>query len=450
MSTAPPETTPATSRRPLGPRQIALAGLIGTTIEWFDFFIYGTAAALVFAHQFFPSVSPTAGTIASLSTFAVGFVARPLGGAVMGHLGDRIGRKRMLVVSLLTMGGATALIGLLPTYQTIGLAAPLLLVVLRFLQGFGVGGEWGGAVLMSLEHAPPNRRVLYASFPQLGLPAGIVLASLAFLALQLTIDTAAFLAWGWRVPFLVSAVLVVFGLILRSRTDESPEFVAASRRNQVARVPIIDLFRSMPLTVVQAAGVSVVLSAFGNIVFVFCLTYAVQMQLASSTDMLAITIAAAIVGAIGIYAGATLAQRFGRKRMLLGNLALCIVWAFPLFLLIDTGSLPLIAFACIVAGWLQGFGSGPLAAVLAEAFPVPLRYTGASIAYGLGGVAGGALAPLIATALLASFGSSIPISVYLVVLGAVSLVAVATLRMAPEPGATTTSISMTTTGTGER
>jgi MFS family permease len=415
---------------PLKPRQIALASLVGTTIEWYDFFIYGTAATLVFAHQFFPGVSPVAGTLAALSSYAVGFVARPLGGVLMGHLGDRIGRKRMLVASLVIMGGSTVLVGVLPPYSAIGIAAPVLLVSLRLVQGLGVGGEWGGAVLMSLEHAPPARRTLYASFPQLGLPIGIVLASLSFLALQLAIGDAAFRGWGWRVPFLASAVLVALGFFLRQRVSESPEFVAARRRGDVSRAPVVELFRTMPVSVLQACGVSMAFSAVGNIVFVWVISYAVAHRLATAPTMLGLTVASAATGAVAVYLGARLATRYGRRRMLLTSTGLCALWAFPYCVLLDSGSLPRLAGACVVAGLLQGLGSGQQAGYIADAFPVTLRYTGASVAYGVGGVAGGGLAPIVATALVAATGATAAVAAYLVGVCALSLLATATLRSA--------------------
>jgi MFS family permease len=422
----------------LKPWQIALAALIGTTIEWYDFFIYGTAATLALAKEFFPTVSPTAGTLAALATYAVGFAARPIGGALAGHLGDRLGRKQVLALSLLVMGGATALVGVLPTYRAIGVAAPVLLIVLRLIQGLGVGGEWGGAVVMSLEHAPPARRTLFAAFPQLGLPAGLALSSLSFLLLKHVTSGAAFQAWGWRIPFLASAVLVGLGLYLRSRVGESPEFAHARQRAEVSRVPVARMFKAMPLTVVQATGANVANSGIGNIVFIFTLSYVAGQHLASSSTMLIVIVGAAAANAVGIYAGVLLAASLGRRRAMLLSLALCVIWAFPYFELIDTGSIALISLACAVGALCQGIGGGPVAAFIADAFPVSLRYTGAAVSYGLSGVAGGSVAPLVATALVAATGTSVPVSAYVVVLGLVSVVSAATLRSpeqarVPEP-----------------
>jgi MFS family permease len=431
MSSLQPTAYPApetNATSPLKPGQVALAALIGTTIEWYDFFIYGTAATLALAKEFFPTVSPTAGTLAALATYAVGFAARPIGGALAGHLGDQFGRKQVLVLSLLTMGGATALVGVLPTYQAIGVAAPVLLIVLRLLQGLGVGGEWGGAVVMSLEHAPPSRRTLYAAFPQLGLPAGLALSSLSFLLLKHVTSGAAFQVWGWRIPFLASAVLVGLGLYLLSRVGESPEFARARQRAEVSRVPVARMFRAMPLTVVQATGANVANSGIGNIVFIFTLSYVASQHLASSSTMLVVVVGAAAANAVGIYAGVLLAASLGRRRTMLLSLALCVIWAFPYFELIDTGSVALISLACAVGALCQGIGCGPVASFIADAFPVPLRYTGAAVCYGLSGVVGGSVAPLLAAALVAATGTSVPVSGYVIFLALVSVVSTATLR----------------------
>ncbi|MFC5141424.1 MFS transporter [Actinomycetospora rhizophila] len=413
------------------PRRVALAGLIGTTIEWYDFFIYGTAAALVFAPQFFPQVSPVAGTLAALSTFAIGFVARPVGGALMGHFGDRLGRRRMLVASLLVMGVGTLLIGLLPTYAAIGVAAPVLLVLLRFVQGVGVGGEWGGATLLALEHAPPSKRTLYSSLPQVGLPLGVVLASLVFLVVRLGLDEAAFAAWGWRVPFLLSAVLVVFGLVLRLRLDESPEFERVRAEAEVRRAPLADVLRA-PRVLVPAAGLNVLVSGLANILLVFTLSYVAARQLVGAPTMLAITVVTALVWAGVIPLAAVWAARRGRRPVMLAGVVALTLWAFPYFWLIDTGSVLATLVACVVAGAGFAVASGPYGAYLAEAFPTAVRYSGSSVAYALGSVVGGALAPIVATVLFAATGTGTAISAYVVVLGLVSLLATLALR-SPHP-----------------
>ncbi|GAA2880925.1 MFS transporter [Pseudonocardia halophobica] len=408
--------------------KVAFAGLIGTSIEWYDFFIYGTAAGLVFAPQFFPSVSPTVGTLAAFSTFAVGFVARPIGAAVMGHVGDRIGRKRILLLSVLMMGLATFAIGLLPTYATIGIAAPLILVVLRFLQGFAVGGEWGGAVLMSLEHAPPNRRTLYAAFPQIGLPIGIFLSSGVFLIVRLLTSAEAFADWAWRIPFLLSVVLVGVGLFIRVRIGESPEFAEVKERGEVRKMPLVDVVRRHPGSLLLATGVNIGCSGLGNILLVFSVSYVALKKLASPSAMLAIVVITSVAWAAAVYAGASLAERVGRKRVVMTASAIWVVWAFVFYALIDTGSVVLIGVSCVVLGILIGVGNGPVPALVAEAFPAAVRFSGASVTYGLGGIFGGAFAPIIATALYGGFTTSIPLSIYAAVLALFTLVSAALIR----------------------
>jgi metabolite-proton symporter len=429
----PPSPTVIRSAAQRGTRRAATAGLIGTTIEWYDFFAYGTAAALVFAPQFFPEVSSLAGTLAVLATFAVGFVARPVGGAVMGHFGDRFGRKRMLVTSLVMMGAATFCIGLLPGYATIGAAAPVLLVILRLVQGLGVGGEWGGAVLMSVEHAPSGRRAFYGSFPQMGLPAGVGLATVAFLVLRLLLDERQFAAWGWRIPFLLSAVLVAFGLVVRARLEESPEFVSVRQEGRVSRGPAVEVVRRRPAGLLIAAGVSVSGSALGNILLVYTLAHATkELGLATST-MLWIIVVVSLVWTLLIPVSAALADRVGRRRLLLAGVSLGAVWGFPYFWLVDTGSAGGVLLAMVVAGSAIGVASGPHAAFVAEAFPARLRYSGASIAYAIGGVAGGAIAPIVATSLYAGTGSTALISAYVVGVCALSAGCTLALRSPAAP-----------------
>ncbi|MFB6549442.1 MFS transporter [Streptomyces sp. NPDC056405] len=402
--------------------------MIGTTIEWYDFTLYGPAAALIFGPQFFPGASPVAGTLAALSTFAIGFLARPIGGAIMGHLGDRVGRKKMLVLSLLIMGGATAGVGLLPNYAAIGVAAPILLIVLRMAQGLSVGGEWGGAVLMSLEHAPPGRRTLYGAFPQLGLPLGVFLSTLAFLVVRLSLDDAAFLSWGWRIPFLLSFVLVIFGMVLRRRLEESPEFSRALADKEVVAAPLITAVRSHPRNILAATGISVQTSAFGIVAFTYTLTYVETRDLLNQSSMLFIGLVAAVMLTLGVPIGAVLAQRKGRRRIILIALAGQTLWAFPYFWLLDTGSVTWALLAAAVLGFVSGFSMGPLATHIAEAFPVSVRYSGATVAYSVGGVLGGGLVSIVATALVAATGGGAAVSAYLAALGLLSIASTAALR----------------------
>lgn len=428
MAVSTPPLQEGSARGSASPRRVALAGLVGTTIEWYDFVIYGTAAALVFGPQFFPSGSEAVSTLAALSTFAVGFVARPLGGALMGHLGDRIGRKQMLVASLLLMGGATAAVGLLPNYASIGVAAPILLVILRLLQGVGVGGEWGGAVLMSLEHAPASRRTLYAAFPTIGLPIGVILASSTYLGLRLGMDAAAFAAWGWRIPFLASLLLVAFGFVLRLKLDESPEFVRAREARELSSAPLPEVLRRMPVPLLLAAGVVLLTAAFGNVVQVFGLSYVSARGTVSPTTLIGFTILSAVVWAVLIPFSARLAERVGRRKVLVWSVSAMSVWGFPYFLLLDSGSPALIAVAYLGFGVLAGLTAGPQAATIADTFPPALRYSGSAVAYAIGVGLGGGLSPLVSTALIANGGSAMSVAVYVLVVGVVSVACIAALR----------------------
>jgi len=411
--------TPTGSQR----RRVAAASFVGTTIEWYDYFIYGSAAALVFAPQFFPTADPLTGTLAAFATFAVGFVARPIGGIVMGHFGDTVGRKSMLVISMMMMGLATVCIGLLPNYASIGIAAPILLVVLRFVQGLGVGGEWGGAVLMAVEYAPKKKRALYGAFPQMGLPAGIVAANLVFLLVSAAVAPEAFAAWGWRIPFLISALLIVVGLILRLKIDESPAFVTAQKTRATTASPLLEIVRAHRRSLVLACAASIAAPALGYLVLVYMLSYGVQVLDIPRNTMLWLIIGGSLVWLIAIAGAAIIADRIGRKPVFLAGAALVTAWAWPFFALVDTArpELILLAFAVGTAG-IAGM-AGPQATLVAALFPTAVRYSGASLAYQVGSILGGALAPLIATALYASYGSSMPIAVYMAGLGLISFVA---------------------------
>jgi metabolite-proton symporter len=402
------------------PHRVALASAIGTTIEWYDFFIYGTAAAVVFAAQFFPRTSPLAGTLAAFATFAVGFVARPLGGVVMGHFGDRLGRKSVLVWCLLLMGCSTAAIGLLPTYARIGIWAPVLLVACRFIQGFALGGEWGGAVLMSVEHAPQGRRAFFGSFVALGLPAGIILSNLVFLAVSAWVTPAQFSAWMWRVPFLASTALVVVGFFVRFSLAESPMFESVARARAAHRVPVLDVLRRSGRVVLLAAGSYLSTSASGYIVIVYFVAYATRELRFSLTTTLALLVSAACVFAWSIVFFARQADRLGRRRVMVWGCAGMLGWCLIFFPLIDTKSVALAAVSLCGMLLIQGAYIGPQAAMFAELFPTALRYSGASLSLTLGTIFGGAIAPFVATALFSLAGSSTFITVYLVAFAAVS------------------------------
>jgi metabolite-proton symporter len=401
-----------------------VASFIGTTIEWYDFFIYTTAAALVFPQLFFPSFEPLAGTLASFATYAVGFLARPLGGVIFGHYGDKIGRKAMLVTTLLIMGIATFVVGLLPTYETIGIWAPILLVVLRLLQGLGLGGEWGGAVLMAVEHSPDDKRGLNGSWPQMGVPAGLVLGTGAFAAIS-AISGEAFVTWGWRVPFLLSILLIALGLYIRLAIYESPAFSRVRESGTEARMPIVDVFRTYPKNVLLAVGSRIGIDVVFYIFAVYVLTYvSTNLGLPRNLGLIAISIAA-LIEIFTIPAFASLSDKVGRRPVLMAGAAFLGLWIFPFFWLLDTKSASLIILAVIV-GLSIGHAAvyGTQASFYAELFGTRVRYSGASLGYQLAGIFGGALAPIIATALYAATGGPGLIGVYVAVLCLLSIVCV--------------------------
>jgi MFS transporter, MHS family, shikimate and dehydroshikimate transport protein len=402
-------------------RKVALASLIGTTIEWYDFFIYGTAAALVFPALFFPEFSETAGTLAAFATFGVGFFARPVGGIVFGHFGDRIGRKTMLVLTLTIMGVATTLIGLLPTYAAIGVAAPLLLVVLRFCQGLGVGGEWGGAVLMAVEHSPAEKRGFFGSWPQMGVPAGLILSNLSFLAVA-SLPEEQFTAWGWRIPFLLSIALVAVGLFIRLRIMESPAFRRVQETNTEARMPIVDVVRTYPKQVLLAAGAFLVINAYFYILVSYLINYATAEAGMSNSAILTVVLISSVVSFFAMPFFAALSDRFGRRPIYLLGVVGMGVSAFLLFWATDTASFWLVLPAHILGLGALSMSYGPQAAFYAEMFGTRVRYSGISLGYQGGSIFGGALAPFIATWLFAQTQTSTSIAVYVAALAVLSFV----------------------------
>jgi metabolite-proton symporter len=406
-------------------KKVVAASFIGTTIEWYDFFLYGTAAALVFGDLFFPEAEPLVGTLLAFSTYAVGFAARPLGGVVFGHYGDRIGRKSMLVLSLLIMGVATFLIGVLPTYASIGIMAPVFLVILRFAQGIGVGGEWGGAVLMSVEHAPKGRRGFFGSWPQMGVPAGLLISTGVFALVQAMTTEAAFMSWGWRVPFLASALLVVVGLFIRLKIMESPAFERVKETKTEAPRPIVDVVRKYPREVLVAMGMRVAENGCFYILTVFVLAYGEdELGLGKGTMLWGVIIAAAI-GLVTVPLWGALSDRVGRKPLYLAGAVITTLWAFPLFGLINTES-PVLIWLSIAVGVNLGHDLmyGPQAAYFSELFGTRVRYSGASLGYQLASVFAGGFAPLIATALLAANGGDPAlVALYMMGMGLVSVVA---------------------------
>lgn len=414
--------------------KVALTASAGATIEWYDFFTYGTAAALVFPHLFFPpDLPPFVAQIAAFATFAVGFVARPVGGAFFGHFGDLFGRKRMLVIALVVMGLATAAIGALPTYAKAGVLAPVILVLLRFVQGFAVGGQWGGAALLVIESAPPGRQGFFGSFVQIGVPLGVVLANVAFLAMDALVAPDQFLAWGWRVPFLLSLVLVGIGLYVQLELEESAEFVAAAaaepsaEARPAARSPILRVMLDHPSELLLAGGAFVA----NNTSFYIAITYAVAygtatLHLPKSLMLGAVMAGSAVMAPALVFCG-WLSDHWGRRGPFMWGAALCGLWAFAFFPLIETGHPLLIGLAIGVEMVLIALMYGPQAALFAELFPVEVRYSGASLGYQLGTVFGGGLAPIIATALFEHFHASGPIAVYLAAMCVVSLACTAVL-----------------------
>ncbi len=410
------ETQP---RTPL--RRVVGASLIGTTIEWYDFFLYGSAAALVFNKLFFPEYDPLVGTMLAFATYALGFVARPVGGIVFGHYGDRIGRKKLLMLSLVLMGVATVLIGLLPTYAQIGIWAPIALIALRLVQGFAVGGEWGGAVLMAAEHGDAKRRGFWASWPQAGVPAGNLLAA-GVLALMAALQPEEeFLDWGWRVPFVLSAVLVVVGWYLRNRVSESPMFEAELDAAEApARVPAMDVLREKPRALVLGAGLRVGENISYYILTVFSLTYLVDVSHESRSLALNALLIGAAVQFLAIPLFAALSDRIGRRPVYaFGGLGLA-AWSFVLFGMLGSGDNLSIVLALVVGLVLHGAMYGPQAAFITELFPTRIRYSGVSLAYQLTSIVAGSLAPIIALWLYKETGSATPVAIYVATACAIS------------------------------
>jgi metabolite-proton symporter len=405
-------------------RLVAVASLVGTTIEWYDFFLYGTAAALVFNRLFFPTFDPLAGTLLAFGTYAVGFIARPVGGIIIGHYGDKIGRKSMLVLTLVIMGVATFLIGLLPTYEQVGAWAPAALVLLRVAQGFGVGGEWGGAVLMAVEHAPPGRRGFYGSWPQVGVPAGLLLSTGVF-SLFTQLPDEQFLSWGWRIPFLISILLVGVGLLIRVRILETPAFARIKAAAVEARQPIVEVLRTYPRQVLLAMGARFAENGGFYIFSAFVLTYATQRVKIEQQVVLNGILLGAACELVAIPLFGALSDRIGRRPVYLFGAFVTAAFAFPLFWMLDTGSTPLIWLALVIAFvFAHAAMYAPQAAFLSELFGTRVRYSGASLGAQLASVFAGAPAPLIATSLLqAGYGGN-AIATYVVVLAVITIVAV--------------------------
>jgi MFS transporter, MHS family, shikimate and dehydroshikimate transport protein len=412
-----------TSSKPSSIRLIAFASLLGTTIEWYDFFLYNTAAALVFNKLFFPTFDPFVGTLLSFSTYTVGFVARPVGAIVIGHFGDKVGRKSMLVLTLVMMGVATCLIGALPTYATIGSWAAVLLVLLRIVQGFGVGGQWGGAVLMTVEHAPEGQRGFYGSWPQIGVPAGLLTSTIIF-SLFARLPADQFLSWGWRVPFLMSVVLVVVGLIIRLKVLETPAFTKMKETKTVVRQPILEVLRRYPKQVLQAAGMRAAENGSFYIYSAFMLVYATQhSHIDRSVALNGIMIASACEF-IAVPTYGALTDRIGRRPVYMFGAIMTAVLAFPLFWLFDTQSTPLVWLALLLVFLCSHAPMyAPQGAFFSELFGASVRYSGASLGAQLSAAVAGGFSPLIATALLPKYGPT-AIAIYIIAMAVITIVAV--------------------------
>ncbi|WP_158883241.1 MFS transporter [Amycolatopsis anabasis] len=403
-------------------RRVVLAAMIGTTIEWYDFFIYAICAGLVFATQYFAALGKDA-LILSFATIGISFFFRPIGAVIAGHLGDRIGRRAMLILTLLLMGVSTVLIGLVPTTAAIGVSAPVILVLLRILQGLSAGGEWGGAALLAVEHAPADRRGIYGAFPQIGVPIGLLLAN-GVLALVAAFTTAAqFLAWGWRIPFLLSVALIVVGMLIRSRVAESPVFEEVRRAKARSSIPLVPLFRHHWRLVVAGALLFAANNAVGYMTTGgYVQSYAVKsLHLDRSTVLIAVMISA-VAWLASTLAGGWFADKYGRIRVYQVGFVLQLAWMFPFFALINTRDVGLLVVALVLFSVGLGFTYGPQAALYAELFPAPVRYSGAAIAYAIGAVLGGAFAPTIAEALQSGTGTVYSVGAYLAVVTLVGLV----------------------------
>ena len=405
-------------------RKVVTSALIGATIEWYDFFLYGVVAGIVFSKLYFPSDDPLISTLLAYTTFAVGFVTRPLGGVIFGHFGDRVGRKSILVVTLMIMGVSTFLIGLLPTHAQIGVAAPILLLLLRVAQGIGLGGEWGGAVLMAYEYAPKEKRGFYASLPQVGLAIGLFMASGVVALLSWLCTEEQFMAWGWRIAFLISGLMVAVGMYIRLHVKETPEFAAVKARNAETAIPFMDMMRRYPGNVLKGMGARYIDGVFFNVFGVFSISYLTSTLQISRTDALIGVMVAAVVMCFTIPLFGRLSDRLGRSRVYLWGSLITAVSAFPAFWLMahSGGNVLLIWIAIVVPfGILYAAVYGPEAALFCDLFDAKVRYTGISFVYQFSGIFASGITPIIATALVKTAGGS-PwlVCLYVVFAGAVS------------------------------
>ncbi|QNA89105.1 MHS family MFS transporter [Massilia sp. Dwa41.01b] len=415
---------------PNSARTVLFASLIGTTIEFFDFYIYATAAVLVFPKLFFPAADPAAATLQSFATFAIAFFARPIGSALFGHFGDRIGRKATLVAALLTMGISTIVIGLLPTYETLGTMAALLLALCRFGQGLGLGGEWGGAVLLATENAPPGKRAWYGMFPQLGAPIGFFLSGGVFLLLTQTLSDDQFFARGWRVPFLASALLVGVGLYVRLKITETPDFQAVIARNERVRVPVVAVLRQHGRALVLGTLMATSTFVVFYLMTVFALSWGTTALGYSRTQFLLMQLGSVIFFGLLIPPSALIADRYGRRAAMIGVTVAIILFGLAYGPLFGSGSIVLVGLFMVLGLSLTGLTYGPLGTLLAELFPPEVRYTGSSLTFNLAGILGASLAPYVATSLATKYGLNY-VGYYLSAACLLSLIALMLMRRAP-------------------
>ncbi|MFE4578258.1 MFS transporter [Streptomyces chartreusis] len=433
MDMAPSAHPPTTTDLPtVNRRRVATAAALASAVEWYDYFVFGIAAALVLGDLYFPAGSPTAGVLAAFATFAVGFLARPIGGIVAGQLGDKRGRKPMLVLALTLMGIATTGIGLLPTYETIGVAAPILLVLFRVLQGIAVGAQWGGAMLMATEYAPEGKRGIYGSFVQLGVPIGVVTANTVFLLAGAFTTDSEFAAWAWRVPFLVGLLVLVLAWYIHTRVEETPEFREAEKRlaeeeKAEQSSPLRTILRDHLGTVLLAGGSFAVNTATFYIIITGVLDYTTRELGMKKSAVLTVSLCVSLTQLVLIPAAAALSDKVGRIRVYALGAAGIALWAVPLFLLIDTGSLLWLAVGSFVASCFLSIMYGPQAALFAELFTPEMRYTGASLGYQIAAVFGGGLAPFVMVLLLEATGTSMSVSAYIIGLAVIALVSIKVL-----------------------
>lgn len=411
-------------------RRIWLASLVGSSIEWFDYFLYATVAGLVFNQVFFVSEDPTVGLLLSYASLALAFFIRPFGGIIFSHIGDKIGRKKTLIITLSLMGGATFLMGVLPTYQAIGVAAPILLVSLRLIQGLGIGGEWGGALLLAYEYAPPEKRGLYGSIPQMGVTIGMFLGTDALTFITSVISIDAFVSWGWRVPFILSAFLVLFGFWIRKGIDETPDFKNLKESGEVVKVPLFETLKTHWREVLIAIGAKVVETAPFYIFGTFVISYATTQLDFTYVEALIAVMVATVVTTVLIPIMGSLSDKIGRKKMYIYGVLAMFIYAFPYFLLLHQGT-----FITLLISTVIGLGViwAPITAVLgtmfSEIFDAKVRYTGITLGYQIGAALAGGTAPLVATALLLEFNNSwIPIALYIMLTAIISLISVWAIR----------------------